>query len=167
MALNPCLSIVTISLLCHNLMTVSQKITQVDPLMGQRRWRRYSIESALNQRLVFPEKTFVDPILYLTLSQRLWLWANIRPKQLVSDSYPRKHETLNRCWAYVGPASKTLVQHRPNIGSTSLRRVRRVFYDRTQWSWSNSDHLIRVIYLAAKIGVALGGLIGDSSSCQS
>ena len=32
---------------------------------------------------------------------------------------PIKHETLNRCWCNVGPASQTMGQHYPNTGSTS------------------------------------------------
>ena len=30
---------------------------------------------------------------------------------------PCKHETLNQCWADVGPTSATLAQHQPSIGS--------------------------------------------------
>ena len=30
-----------------------------------------------------------------------------------------KHETLNQCWADVGPASQMLGQHQPSIGSMS------------------------------------------------
>ena len=36
---------------------------------------------------------------------------------------PSKHETLNQCWADVGPASQTLGQQQPSIGS--MPRVRR------------------------------------------
>ena len=32
---------------------------------------------------------------------------------------PSKHETLNQCWADVGPAAQTLGQHQPSIGSMS------------------------------------------------
>ena len=32
---------------------------------------------------------------------------------------PSKHEILNQCWADVGPASKTLGQYQPSIGSMS------------------------------------------------
>ena len=32
---------------------------------------------------------------------------------------PSKHETLNQCWADVGPAAQTLGQNQPSIGSMS------------------------------------------------
>ena len=34
-------------------------------------------------------------------------------------SLPSKHETLAQCWVNVGPASKTMGQHHPTLGTTS------------------------------------------------
>ena len=35
-------------------------------------------------------------------------------------NYPNKRETLNQCWVDVWPASTTLAQHRPSIGSGTV-----------------------------------------------
>ena len=45
-------------------------------------------------------------------------WCS-QTRSMVILCYPSKYETLNQCCADVGPASQTLGQHQPSIGSMS------------------------------------------------
>ena len=67
----------------------------------------------------------------LIFAHRLWRWANIKPtldnfivsaQSVIIESkwfQQTKHETVTRCWFYVGPPSTTLAEHQTNIGWAS------------------------------------------------
>ena len=58
-------------------------------------------------------------------------------------SKPSNHETLNHCWVDVGPSSSTLIQHLPNIGSTS--RVCFVSALFEQFNYVHKGHACKIV----------------------
>ena len=65
----------------------------------------------------------IDVTVTAPISARCWRWDHLANNQIMDKiaptAAPCKHETLNQCWADVGPTSATLAQHQPSIGSMS------------------------------------------------
>ena len=80
-------------------------------MLVQRRRRWANISPALGQRLVFAH-------LYHTKRWREMNGDRLTTAQ-IDRLRPSKNEALNQCWFDAGPASLTVGQHQPSIGSAS------------------------------------------------
>ena len=98
--------------------------------VGQRhRWRANSNPAFIQSIVWVLQPAWSRPTDYgcMDTSQHRRLWPNIYQtlggcQLALPDPQPSKHEALNQCWFYAGPASQTVGQNWTSIRSTS--RVR-------------------------------------------
>ena len=85
--------------------------------VGQRHRRRATINSAFVQSI---EGYYIQHEMGLLTTVEWILACTGDAGPTFTDPQPSKHEALNQCWFYAGPASQTVGQNWPSIGSTSF-----------------------------------------------